>query len=47
MITLPDGRELTITKASARAKKAQVDGKNKGYRISHQDLLKTKAISWK
>ena len=47
VVTLPDGRQLTITKASAQARKAQVDGKNKGYRISHADLLGTRSIAWR
>jgi len=47
VVTLPGGQELTITKASAQARKAQVDGKNKGYRISHQDLLDTRNIAWR
>ena len=46
-LVLPDGRELTITKTSAQAKKAQVDGKNKGYRISHEALLGTRSIAWR
>jgi putative alpha-1,2-mannosidase len=47
VVTLPDGRELTITKTSAQAQKAQVDGKNKGYRISHEALLGTRSIAWR
>ena len=47
VVTLPDGQEVIITKASAQAKKARVDGKDKGYRILHADLLNTKTISWK
>ena len=47
VVTRPDGRELTITKTSAQAKKAQVDGKNKGYRISHEALLGTRSIAWR
>ena len=47
VVTLPDGSRITITRASAKASKASVDGKARGYRIFHTDLLKTRSISWK
>ena len=46
-VTLPDGSELEVSRASERAGRALVDGRHKGYRISHQDLLRTKSIVWK
>ena len=46
-VTLPDGSTLVVSRTSARAGRALVDGRNKGYRISHQDLLRTKSIVWK
>jgi len=47
VITLPDGKELTVTKNHSQASKVRLDGKNKGYRVSHQDLLNTQSIQWK
>ena len=47
VITLPDGRELTITKASARASRVRVDGHGKGYKIGHQELLGVRNLVWK
>ena len=46
VITLPDGHKLTITR-SAKASKATVDGRNKGYRISHDTLTGASTITWK
>ena len=47
VITLPDGQTVTLTRSGAKASRVTVDGRNKGYRISHQDLLRTKSIVWK
>ena len=46
-VTLPSGASLVITRSRANASKALVGGKSKGYRISHEDLLKAPVISWK
>ena len=46
-ITLPDGHLLTITRASASSARALVDGHNKGYRLSHQDLTSASTVVWK
>ena len=45
-VTLPGGQELVITR-TAKASKAVFNGKNKGYRLSHQDLVKGGTITWK
>ncbi|MBQ9195200.1 MAG: GH92 family glycosyl hydrolase, partial [Bacteroidales bacterium] len=47
VITLPDGRELTITCSGAVTSKALVDGRNKGFRISHTELTGSRSIVWK
>ena len=47
VITLPGGAELVVSRSSVQAARALVDGRNKGYRISHQDLLRSKSIVWK
>ena len=47
VITLSDGRELTITRSGAHASKALVDGRNKGFRISHTELTGSRSIVWK
>ena len=47
VITLPDGRELTITRTGSKASRALVDGRNKGYRISHTELTGSRNIVWK
>ena len=47
VITLPDGQTVTLTRSGAKASRVTVDGRNKGYRISHQDLLRSKSIVWK
>ena len=46
VITLPDGHELVIS-GNPKATHARVDGRNKGYRISHSNLLGAKTITWK
>ena len=45
-ITLPDGHKLEVSR-KAKATRARVDGRNKGFRISHSDLVGAKAITWK
>jgi len=45
-IELPDGHKLQIFR-SKKPSKAVVDGRSKGYRISHKELLGAKSISWK
>ncbi len=47
VITLPDGSTLTITRNKENASKAKVGGKNKGYRISHQELVNAGTIQWR
>ncbi|MBR3989637.1 MAG: GH92 family glycosyl hydrolase [Bacteroidales bacterium] len=47
VISLPGGAELVMSRSSAQSARALVDGRNKGYRISHQDLLRSKSIVWK
>ena len=46
-VTLPSGASLVISRSRANASKALVGGKSKGYRISHEDLLKAPVITWK
>ena len=46
-VTLPGGKELRITRSTAKASRCRVDGRNKGYRISHSDLLQARALEWK
>ncbi|MBR6886012.1 MAG: GH92 family glycosyl hydrolase, partial [Bacteroidales bacterium] len=46
VITLPGGHKLTITR-SAKASRATVDGRYKGYRISHDTLTGASTITWK
>ena len=46
-VTLPSGEKIVISRSGAKASRATVNGKTKGYRISHEDLLKASAISWK
>ena len=45
-VTLPDGQPLVITR-SAKPSRAVFNGKNKGYRISHRDLVKGGTITWR
>ncbi len=47
VITLPDGHTLTITRASAKASHVRVDGRNQGFRISHDVLCGASSIHWK
>ena len=46
VVTLPDGHKLEIT-SRPKATRARLDGRNKGYRISHTDLVEAKSISWR
>ena len=46
VVTLPGGHKLQIT-SRPKASRAKVDGRNKGYRISHTDLVEAKTITWK
>ena len=46
VLTLPDGHTLTIT-GKKKPSKALLDGKNKGFRISHEDLVKARTLTWK
>ena len=45
-VSLPGGAELVISR-SARPTKALFNGKSRGYRLSHQDLVKGGTIQWK
>jgi len=47
VVTLPDGHQLTITRSGANASKARIDGRIKGYRIDHQELISASQISWR
>ena len=47
VVTLPDGHTLTVTRTSAQASRALVDGRGKGYRLSHQDFLSASTVMWK
>ena len=47
VVVLPDGKELTISRSSAGATRARIDGRNKGYRISHSDLTAASSIVWR
>ncbi len=47
VISLPGGAELVVSRSSAQSARALVDGRNKGFRLSHRDLISTKAIRWK
>ena len=46
VVTLPDGHKLEIT-SRPKASRAKVDGRKKGFRISHTDLVEAKTITWK
>ena len=46
VVTLPGGHKLTLTR-TPKASRAKVDGRNKGYRISHTDLVNAQSIAWK
>ena len=46
-ISLPDGHTLVITRSGANASRARLDGKNKGYRISHEELVKASTLQWR
>ena len=45
-VTLPGGHTLTVTRTE-KPSKASLDGKSKGYRISHADLVRANAVSWR
>ena len=47
VVTLPGGHKLTVSRFSGKASRALQDGRRKGFRISHQELLRTDTISWK
>ena len=47
VVVLPEGKELTISRSSAGATRARIDGRNKGYRISHSDLTAASSIVWR
>ena len=46
VITLPDGTPLEITR-TANPSRVTAGGKNKGFRLSHEDLISAGAIRWK
>ena len=46
-ITLPGGHKLTIGKSSPAAARALVDGRSRGYRISHEALTAASSVLWK
>ena len=46
VLTLPDGHTLTIT-GKKKPSKALLDGKNKGFRVAHEDLTKARTLTWK
>jgi len=45
-VTLPDGSTLVITRTSSPSR-VRVGGRNKGFRISHEDLISAGSIQWK
>ena len=45
-VTLPDGSTLVITRTGAPSR-VRVGGRNKGFRISHEDLVSAGSIQWK
>jgi predicted alpha-1,2-mannosidase len=47
VITLPDGHRLTISRASASATRALLDGRSRGYRIPHAALSSATSLVWK
>ena len=47
VVTLPDGAQLTIDKRSAKATKALLNGRNKGFRIAHSDLVQGGNLLWR
>ena len=46
-IDLPGGNTLLITRSGATPSRVRLDGKTRGYRISHADLLGASVISWR
>lgn len=46
-ITLPDGHRLTVSRASASATRALLDGRSRGYRVSHSALTSASTVMWK
>ena len=46
-VTLPDGRELRITRSGAKASRTRLNGKSCGYRLSHEALLQGGTLQWK
>ena len=46
-ITLPDGHTLTVSRASASATRAFLDGRSRGYRIPHDALARAQSLTWK
>ena len=47
VLTLPDGHTLTIQRASAKASTVRIDQRRRGFRLSHEDLLKARTLLWK
>jgi putative alpha-1,2-mannosidase len=45
-VALPGGASLVISR-SARPSRALFNGRSKGYRIAHQDLVKGGSITWR
>ena len=46
-LDLPDGHTLVITRSAANASRVRVDGRNKGFRLSHADLTGASVIAWR
>ena len=46
-VVMPDGHELVISRASAKAGRARLNGRNKGFRISHGEFAKASSLVWK
>ena len=46
-VDFPDGHTLLITRSGSNPTRARLDGRNKGYRISHADLLNASTLEWK
>ena len=46
-VELPDGHTLQITRSGANPGRARLDGRNKGFRISHSDLVNASSLEWR
>ena len=46
-VEFPDGHTLVITRSGAAPSRVRLDGKNKGFRITHTDLVNASTIQWR